>query len=168
MLFSSCFSDYRYKKDELFKRLKVTTFAQLVSWRPSRWSLGCLLCPFLQLPGLGASSVSRVPPAGAWRGSLLCVHVDGDILPLPLVKIVYHARALDFLFIIFMVYDFALWNFTFKTQKSVFWILWAFFSVEIEWFPFYYDWVLCQITLPWAVLLVWASHFLLSLETCGR
>jgi hypothetical protein len=24
-------SDYRYKKDELFKRLKVTTFAQLVS-----------------------------------------------------------------------------------------------------------------------------------------
>lgn len=25
------FPDYRYKKDELFKRLKVTTFAQLVS-----------------------------------------------------------------------------------------------------------------------------------------
>lgn len=25
------FSDYRYRKDEIFKRLKVTTFAQLVS-----------------------------------------------------------------------------------------------------------------------------------------
>lgn len=25
------FPDYRYRKDELFKRLKVTTFAQLVS-----------------------------------------------------------------------------------------------------------------------------------------
>lgn len=29
------FEDYRYKKDELFKRLKVTTFAQLVSTDPS-------------------------------------------------------------------------------------------------------------------------------------
>ena len=25
------FADYRYRKDEIFKRLKVTTFAQLVS-----------------------------------------------------------------------------------------------------------------------------------------
>lgn len=29
------FEDYRYKKDELFKRLKVTTFAQLVCTDPS-------------------------------------------------------------------------------------------------------------------------------------
>ena len=26
-------SDYRFRKDEIFKRLKVTTFVQLVSWR---------------------------------------------------------------------------------------------------------------------------------------
>lgn len=31
-VFSPFFSDYRYRKDEIFKRLKVTTFAQLVSF----------------------------------------------------------------------------------------------------------------------------------------
>lgn len=36
----SAFSDYRYKKDELFKRLKVTTFAQLVSLLIFYWTKG--------------------------------------------------------------------------------------------------------------------------------
>ncbi|NWS77545.1 CEP41 protein, partial [Crotophaga sulcirostris] len=36
VLFSFVFEDYRYKKDELFKRLKVTTFAQLVVQVASR------------------------------------------------------------------------------------------------------------------------------------
>ena len=37
------FSDYRYRKDEIFKRLKVTTFAQLV--RVIVYFLVILRCP---------------------------------------------------------------------------------------------------------------------------
>lgn len=36
-LFHCIFPDYRFKKDEIFKRMKVTTFVQLVSMGTRRY-----------------------------------------------------------------------------------------------------------------------------------
>lgn len=69
--YSSVFSDYRYKKDELFKRLKVTTFAQLVC------QAVLSKCPFSMQEGKHAGSfwatvtTSMFGPRLYFTGSLL-------------------------------------------------------------------------------------------------
>lgn len=56
-VFSSS-SDYRYKKDELFKRIKVPTFAQLVSEHSSDLHIVYLVVPFIICLNLYIENIS--------------------------------------------------------------------------------------------------------------
>lgn len=66
-----CFlEDYRYKKDELFKRLKVTTFAQLVRIDPCLASPSYLLSVF-SINFISILSLSKAFSLIMWPGYLI-------------------------------------------------------------------------------------------------